>query len=261
MDPNVAISVIAQTISMYEKLLHLDFRAAGDRFDRMRIQLLTQRILLQRTRDVFQSGGVEMSSESFSNFLKTLEVIQKEFTKVFELERHYPSWKVGSGLNADLSCLPMRWATGDCNRMQESLIQLTTLIDGVESILPQPTYHHFSSEGVRSSSIDSKNNTTIQPISMTSNILRDEMEPQNQDNAQMFLSLCLVCEKVLKIISSHSVALKNVFLSYLLWARSIQNENIAATFMQSPADIDNLKGPNLLTVHYEILIQMAFIFS
>lgn len=89
----------------------------------------------------------------------------------------------------------MRWPTGDCKGMQEFLLRLTTLID-IESILPQSTYHRLALKVLGQVQLTAR---IAQPFSQILSLATHpiiKIEPQNQDNAQMFLSLCLVCEKV-----------------------------------------------------------------
>lgn len=260
------ISTFVLVYGMYEKLLHVDYRSAGDRFDRIRIQLLTQRTRLRYVGDMMQLDSVHLSSESESVLKYCLQEIEREYRKISEIERHYPT------LQADSSLVPtgtklsgrqkMRWAMRDRESMEVSLIQLKNLIDSIELILPQPKIYRFGSEGVEPSTMKGKDNTTFSRIPTKYSGLPDEDDFQAQEEAQeLFRALCFICEKSLKMVSSHSATLKDTFLSYLLWARTINSENVVAIFTQSPVEIDDQNGPDLLKIHYELLAQMAQIFS
>lgn len=237
-----AVSAMAGILEMYGKLLRPDYRLAGDRFNVMRIQLLTQRTRLQYVMDAIERSTFRLPPEAEPRFKDCLEAIRREFRTLLKLEQHY--------LRAD-SRLASRGTKLSNIQMMDSLVQLTALVDCIEFV--------FRAE---SSTTRGRENSTHSLVSVENRRLSDENKVQAQEQAQkLFRSLCFICEKLLKMISSHSVTLKDTFLSYLLWARVINSENIIAIFTQPPAEIDYQRGPNLLKIHYELLAQMGCIFS
>jgi hypothetical protein len=261
--PTSALATLSLLFNLFEKLLHLDYRSVGERFDRIRIQFLTQRTRLQYIGDMIRLDS-DLSPEAECGLKYCLEDILSEGQEISKIQRDYATLHANYSLASTgarfLYLQKMRWAMRDRERLEESLIKLRKLTDRIESILHRRKGYRFGSEGAEPSTMKGNEHTTFLSNPVKGSGSRDEDESQTQEEAQkLFRSLCFICENSLKIVSSRSATLKDTFLSYLLWMRTINSENVVAMFTQSPAQIDDQNGPDLLKIHYELLAQMAWI--
>lgn len=247
MDPLAIAGLTIQVVGVYERFL--GYRTAGDRFDIMRINLLTQRARLKYVIEYAQLGTFPQDLQLRSLIYDCLKAIEKEFMRLEKLE-FIPQIDSLSTPTKLSSVQKIKFVIRDREQMLLSLTKITDFIDNIETVLA------LSSKG--RSKEKSKGQRTFSPMpeQVSGSQKGDLIEAQGEEI--LFPSLVFLCEQTLKMVSSYSEALKEIFLSYLLWARTLSSENVFVMFTPSPAQIDDQQGPDLMMAHYELLAQVAW---
>lgn len=263
------LPLLFKLVNSNERLLLVDYRSAGDRFDILRIQLLTQRARMKYVIECVQSGDFSPDLQVWSLMKVCLEAIHGEFIKLDKIEEDYVIPQANSSSTPRVArfsnAQKIRWAIRDRERMQISLTEITVLIDNVEALIRQPKDFEIRAEASQPSQVrrkgKGKEQRTFSSMPEKGSGLQEGNIIEAQDAEILFHSLVFLCEQALKMVSSYSEALKEIFLSYLLWARTLKSENVFAIFTPSPAQIDDQQGPDLLKTHYELLAQVAWTLS
>jgi len=260
-----SIAVVALTASalrVYAALLDVDYRSSGDRFNVLRMQILTQRARLQRVTSSWDTLQPSLDPYIQGLVKQCVESISNEFDKLAKFESKYGLLQ----MDASSSATPpkpsytqrVKLELGEMNRLKESLTHITDLVDSLEILIPRLAHDPSGMDATsrpRGKNSKQKVSTTRPP---SDHGLPEEREVESQKANQLFQSLVSVCEQTLCLISSSSEYLKEIFLSYRLWTHTLQTEDIFAVFTKSPSEISNRQGPDLLKVQYQILAHLAW---
>jgi hypothetical protein len=249
-------------LRVYAGLLDVDYRSSGDRFNVLRMQILTQRARLQTVISSWDALQPPLDPNIKALVTQCFEGIRNEFDKLGRFESKYGLLQMDSSLLATPRkpsyVQRVKLELGEMDRLKESLENITHLVDSLEVLIPRLGHDESGVDELsrpRGKNSKQKASTTKPPSDHGLSEVR-EIEPQKAD--QLFQSLVSVCEQTLRLISSSSHHLKEIFLSYRLWTHTLQTENIFAVFTKSPSKISNRQGPDLLKVQYQILAHLAW---
>jgi hypothetical protein len=256
-----AVGLMTSVLEIYGRLLRVDLQSSGDRYNVLRMQILTQRVRLQSLSTIFDRKENPADPSVEHSVRECLQGIIGEFAKLRKFEED-TGLLVESGL-----ATPSRKHTiaqriklefGQLDKLKSIVGNITDLVNSLEMLMPYLVPHTPVAEpSLMKKGKSSKPKAPLTESSADS-AFPEQKEIELRKTNQLFQSLVSVCEQALRLISSSSRDLREIFLSYRLWTFTLESEKISAIFTELPSEINEQRGPNILKVQYSILAHLAW---
>jgi hypothetical protein len=252
------VDLLGNFARVYTSLLNADLRSSGDRFDVLRVQILTQRSRLQAVGRVLTPPYRHVILGVEAIIKQTLGALQVEFDTLQSFEKKVASLEIAPrspSTSRRTYTQKLRLELVELDRLKDSLTNIASLVDSLEFLTPQVVSRPSAAKGFEGTTEEQQIPTAGFSLGHDS---EEGKEIKPTEANQLFRNLVSACEEVMRLTSSSSYAFKEVFLSYRLWTYTLETENIFSLFRDTPANTVEQWGSDILKLQYQTLAHLTW---